>query len=343
MLNKSKKILDKMGPYVDEGLILVTPNFELEILSDAAYKFLEIKQKSKKLHIFDLPENALSKKIEEMVTSDSEIGSINSGETHTLIELINLERSSVRLLIIKDDSKHEKMLNMGKEFVGNASHELRTPITIIKGFTEMLLEAGEDIEPVTQKSILKKMQASCDRMEHLVKHLLRLTDLENCDLEALASVDIHRLIEDISYQVVSIYPDFRIEHLRTEDEAKAYIDSDLIELVLTNLFKNSVKYSRDEKVIEVKVDTTGEYVYIQISDKGIGIPDKDLDKIFDRFYTVDKAHCRKLGGAGLGLSIVKLIIEKHGGKIFATSEFGQGTTMHLYLPKAKEPMQVALK
>jgi two-component system phosphate regulon sensor histidine kinase PhoR len=231
---------------------------------------------------------------------------------------------------------------MGKEFVGNASHELRTPITIIKGFTEMLLESDE-IEPAMQKSILKKMAASCERMEHLVKHLLRLTDLENTTLEALAPVDIHRLIEDISYQVISIYPDVRIEHLRKEEDVRAYIDSDLIELVFTNLFKNAVKYSKEEKVIQVKVDTSGEDIYIQVKDRGIGIPQKDLEKIFDRFYTVDKAHCRKLGGAGLGLSIVRLIVGKHGGKIYATSVEGESTTMHLHLPKAKDPYHPSLR
>jgi two-component system, OmpR family, phosphate regulon sensor histidine kinase PhoR len=343
MLNKSKKILETMAPYLDEGLVLVYPDFNLEILTAAATKFLRIKGELKKMHLFDLPDGPIVSQIEDMVAEGEEIGSIEIDGAHLLIEIIPIEKSKLKLLVIKDDSNHERMLHMGKEFVGNASHELRTPITIIKGYTEMLLEADEDIEPDTQKAILRKMQGSCERMEHLVKHLLRLTDLENCELEAQAAVDIHRLIEDISYQVVSIYPDFRIEHLRMEDDAKAFVDSDLIELVLTNLFKNSVKYSRDEKVIIVKVDTSGEQIHIEISDKGIGIPQKDLEKIFERFYTVDKAHCRKLGGAGLGLSIVKMIVEKHGGKIYATSEVGKSTTMHLLLPKAKEPEQVALR
>lgn len=342
MLNKSKKILEKLSFHIDEGMFLVTSDFQVEILSEAAHRFLKCEKDVKKCHLFDLPQSPIVKKIEEMLLDSKESAGLDINKSHVLINISSLDRSETKLVIIKDDSNQERMLNMGKEFVGNASHELRTPITIIKGFTEMLQEAGDDIDRNAQKGILKKMQASCERMEHLVKHLLRLTDLENCELEARSSVDIHRLIEDISYQVVSIYPDFSIEHLRLEDEAFAYIDSDLIELVLTNLFKNSVKYSRDEKVITIKVDTTGDDIYIQITDKGIGIPEKDLDKIFDRFYTVDKAHCRKLGGAGLGLSIVRIIVEKHGGKIFATSKLGESTTMHLYLPKAVESKMAAL-
>jgi len=342
MFYKNKKILESIAPFIDEGVILLYPNYSIEILTKKACSFLKISNKTKKLHLYQLPENAISKKLELMIDKNIKEDSIDSDNETLIITIIEVGTSDLKVIVIKDDSNHERMLNMGKEFVGNASHELRTPITIIKGFTEMLIE-GEGIDEKMQREILKKIQSSCERMEHLVKHLLRLTDLENCEIEAKAAVDVQRLIEDVSYQVISIYPDFRIEHLRKDEEALAWIDSDLIELVLTNLFKNSVKYCREEKVIIVKVDTSFDQIYIKITDSGKGIPTKDLEKVFERFYTVDKAHCRKLGGAGLGLSIVKLIVEKHGGKIYATSEPGISTTMHLYLPKAPSPLPVALK
>ena len=264
--------------------------------------------------------------------------SIENSDKVLSLELIEIDRNVKWVVIIKDCTSEEKILHMGKEFVGNASHELRTPITIIKGFTEMLLES-EKIDRKMQLSILEKINSSCQRMEHLVNHLLRLTDLENSELEGVIPLNVHELIEDISYQVLSIYPEFRIEHLRKEEDIYAMVEPNLLELLMTNLFKNSVKYSRDEKVITIKVDREENYVYIKIMDKGIGIPKNDLSKIFDRFYTVDKAHCRKLGGAGLGLSIVKLIVEKHGGKIFASSEFGKSTIIHLYLPYVEKPIK----
>jgi len=342
MFYKNKKILESIAPYIDEGVILVYQNYSIEILTEKACSFLKISKEIKSLHLYQLPESSISRKIEQMIDRGINEGVIGDENETMIIKIIDIGAFHAKVVIIKDDSNHEKMLNMGKEFVGNASHELRTPITIIKGFIEMLIE-GEGINEKMQQEILKKIQSSCERMEHLVKHLLRLTDLENCEIEAKGAVDIQRLIEDVSYQVISIYPEFRIEHLRKDEEALAWIDSDLIELVLTNLFKNSVKYCREDKVIIVKVDTTYDQIYIQISDKGAGIPTKDLEKVFERFYTVDKAHCRKLGGAGLGLSIVKLIVEKHGGRIFATSEPGISTTMHLYLPKAPSPLPVARK
>ncbi|MCH9618879.1 MAG: Sensor histidine kinase WalK [Chlamydiia bacterium] len=332
MWYKNKKILKAAAPFLDEGVFLLYPDLKIEIVTDAAYQFLKIPKEKSNLTLFHIPDSSISKKIETMLSEDKETDSVIYLEKSIAIRILSIEKSDLKLIIVKDDTGQEKILNMGKEFVGNASHELRTPITIIKGFTELLLET-DGIERSMQKEILGKMFASCVRMEHLVNHLLRLTDLENCTAESFTEVDIHQLIEDVSYQVISIYPEVRIEHLRKDGAAKAFVDADLIELVLTNLFKNAVKYSRDEKLLTVTVDSSGDEIYIKVQDKGIGIPEKDLEKIFDRFYTVDKAHCRKLGGAGLGLSIVKLIVEKHKGKIYATSDLGLSTTMHLHLPK----------
>lgn len=332
MWYKNRKILKAAAPFLDEGIFLLYPDLKIEMITDAAYAFLKAPKGKENLSLFHIPDSSISKKIEVMLSEGQEVGSVVYLEKNISIRISKVDKSDLKLIIIKDDSGQEKILNMGKEFVGNASHELRTPITIIKGFTELLLET-DGIERSMQKEILSKMFANCVRMEHLVNHLLRLTDLENCSAESFKQVDIHQLIEDVSYQVISIYPEVRIEHLRTDEPAIAFVDSDLIELVLTNLFKNAVKYSRDEKIITVTVDSSKKDIYIKVQDRGIGIPEKDLEKIFDRFYTVNKAHCRKLGGAGLGLSIVKLIVEKHKGKIYATSDLGLSTTMHLHLPK----------
>ena len=335
MILKNKKILKEIAPFLEEGIFRINCKMEVEILSLVACNFLQVEKNVKRCLFSLLNKTPLTEKIKKMMEEGEDHCLLEDEDRSFSIRLITFTKWNDYICVIKDASDHEKMLHMGKEFVGNASHELRTPITIIKGFTEMLLDSDE-IDPLMQKSILEKMSASCLRMEHLVNHLLRLTDLENSDLGGVISVDIHSLIEDVSYQVLSIYPEFRIEHLRTDEEIYALVDADLIELVMTNLFKNAVKYSREEKVIIVQVEILEEEIYIQIKDKGIGIPKKDLKKIFNRFYTVNKAHCRKLGGAGLGLSIVKLIVEKHGGNIYATSELGVSTTLHLHLPLEKK-------
>ena len=329
---KNTKILKAIAPYLDEGLLLYHEDGTLEVISQAARDFLKIPKEQDKTSLMHLQTSSIVSKIEEMVETNNFFDVTIYLEKSISVEFLDIEGESAKILLIKDESHAEKILNMGKEFVGNASHELKTPITIVKGYTELLLQ-GEAISDAMQHEILQKMFASCTRMEHLVNHLLRLTDLEHCTDETFSEVDIHQLVEDVSYQVISIYPEVRIEHLRKEEAAKAFADPDLIELVLTNLFKNAVKYSREEKLITVTVETQEKDISIQVEDRGIGIPEKDLEKVFDRFYTVDKAHCRKLGGAGLGLSIVKLIVEKHKGKIYATSVPGLSTTMHLTLPK----------
>ncbi|MCH9812119.1 cell wall metabolism sensor histidine kinase WalK [bacterium] len=329
---KNKRILRAIAPHLDEGILLYFPSGRIEVLTEAVHSFLKIPGDISKFSLLHVADGPILSEIEEMLAEQKIMGSTTHMEKAIAIEIVPIEGVPEKLIVIKDASHEEKILNMGKEFVGNASHELRTPITIIKGYTELLLQSDMIEEPM-RTEILKKVFANCERMEHLVNHLLRLTDLEHCNTDNFSEVDIHQLIEDVSYQVISIYPEVSIEHLREEEEAKAFVDNDLIELVLTNLFKNAIKYSRDEKLITVTVETREKEISIEVQDRGIGIPEKDLEKIFERFYTVDKAHCRKLGGAGLGLSIVKLIVEKHGGKIYATSVPGLSTTMHLLLPR----------
>ena len=338
---KNTKILRAMAPHLDEGILLYDPSGKIEVLTKAIHTYLKIPTDVSSLSLFHVVDGPILSKIEEMLAQGELSGSLTYLEKVIAIEIVPIEGESKQLIVIKDASHEEKILNMGKEFVGNASHELRTPITIIKGYTELLMQADVVEEPM-RREILQKMFANCDRMEHLVNHLLRLTDLEYSSTDNFTEVDIHQLVEDVSYQVISIYPEVEIEHLREEEQAKAYVDSDLIELVLTNLFKNAIKYSREEKRITVTVEAQEQEISIRVEDRGIGIPEKDLEKVFERFYTVDKAHCRKLGGAGLGLSIVKLIVEKHGGKIYATSVPGLSTTMHLTLPRFISSKQKAL-
>lgn len=338
---KSKSKLAKTAPYMEEGVLLIDKHFSIEVLSSVTSRLLKLEANQKFFTYSEDLQSPILDKIILMIKGNKLSERVKLDDIMYSLQLIDDGKKGSFIAVIKDTTSIEKALHMGKEFVGNASHELRTPITIIKGFTEMLLES-EQIQPSMQRSILEKIAASTARMEHLVNHLLRLTDLENNELEGVIPANIHELIEDVSYQVLSIHTDFQIEHLRKEEDLFCLVEPDLIELVLINLCKNCVKYSREEKVIEIKVDREDSYVYIKITDKGIGIPEKDLVNIFDRFYTVDKAHCRKLGGAGLGLSIVKLIVEKHKGKIYATSELGKSTSMHVYLPLAKTPASVGL-
>jgi two-component system, OmpR family, phosphate regulon sensor histidine kinase PhoR len=235
------------------------------------------------------------------------------------------------ILVLQDKSSHYKVLEMGKDFVANASHELRTPITIIRGFAETLHDLPE-LPREMVSDITEKIVRNCQRMDNLVKNLLTLADLENIPESRFQECDLIALIENSKQVVLSIYEDAQVRIEKTKETIAVDADPDILELAIINLVDNAAKYSSPPAQITIKVDQIGDEAKIIISDKGIGIPPEDIEHIFERFYTVNKAHSRRLGGAGLGLSIVKTIIEKHHGTIAVASMLKHGTTFTISLP-----------
>ncbi len=235
------------------------------------------------------------------------------------------------ILVLQDKSSHYKVLEMGKDFVANASHELRTPITIIRGFAETLHDLPE-LPREMVSDITEKIVRNCQRMDNLVKNLLTLADLENLPESRFQECDLIALAENSKQVVLSIYEDAKITIEKSKDTITVDADPDILELAIINLMDNAAKYSHPPARITVKIDQVGDEAHIAITDKGIGIPPEDIEHVFERFYTVNKAHSRRLGGAGLGLSIVKIIIEKHHGTISVSSVLKQGTTFTIVLP-----------
>jgi two-component system, OmpR family, phosphate regulon sensor histidine kinase PhoR len=235
------------------------------------------------------------------------------------------------ILVLQDKSSHYKVLEMGKDFVANASHELRTPITIIRGFAETLHDMPE-LPKEMVSDITEKIVRNCQRMDNLVKNLLTLADLENIPESRFQECDLGPLMENSKQVVLSIYEDAQIRIEKSKESITVDADPDILELAIINLMDNAAKYSTPPAQITIKIDQVGDEARIIIADKGIGIPAEDIEHIFERFYTVNKAHSRRLGGAGLGLSIVKTIIEKHHGGISASSVLRQGTSFTVTLP-----------
>ena len=234
--------------------------------------------------------------------------------------------------ILRDVSSTHKMMKMGRDFVANASHELRTPITIIKGFIETLRDMPQVTEAMLD-DILEKVLRSCERMEGLIKNLLILADLDYLPDSQKKVCEVVTLVDSCRRMIAAVHPDATVEVLPNKEEIFIRADPDLLELAIMNLIQNGVKYSGEKAHVTVKIEEILGEVRITIADRGCGIPEKDLRNIFDRFYTVDKARSRKLGGAGLGLSIVKTIIEHHEGNISAHSKVGVGTEFTAALPK----------
>ncbi len=244
------------------------------------------------------------------------------------------------LLILQDKSSQYKIVEMGKDFIANASHELRTPITIIKGYAETLQDLPSISRPMLSE-ITEKIVRNCHRMDNLVKNLLILADIEYIPESRFQPCDMVALTDNCKHLLLTLYPHTQIDIEKSHDKILVEANPDLLELALMNLLENGVKYSTKPAHLTVYLKEQGDETVVAVQDRGVGIPQDDLPHIFERFYTVDKTHSRRLGGAGLGLSIVKTIIEKHEGSVSVASVVGQGTTFTLQLPQHRHAYQGA--
>ena len=237
------------------------------------------------------------------------------------------------IAVIQDITEHVKLDNMQKELVADVSHELKTPITSIMGYADTLLEGGYDEE--TQQKFLNVIASESRRMARLVTDLLTLsrydsnkkkTQKEAFDLGELVKKCQEKLAIEIKKK------NHTVNCFVTADVPLVYADKDDIERVVLNIMTNSIKYTQDGGEIKIYVGFVYNDAYIKIFDNGIGIPEEDLSRIFERFYRVDKARTREMGGTGLGLSIAKEILDKNGGSIDIKSKVGEGTEVVIRIP-----------
>ncbi len=321
---------------LEEGVLWIGRGFKVRFLNFAAAKFLDLPLRHVVGRSLDAIDHSVLHQAKELLIKSGEQGCAVSQtlsiEGKGYFELVAEERRRGRgVVVLRDRTDQRQVIEMGKAFVANASHELRTPITIIKGFAETLQDVPNLSKEVLQE-ITEKMVRNCSRMENLVKSLLTLADLETLPASRLQECDVLSVIETCAHLLAPLYPEASLEVCTYQDSALLRADPHILELALFNLFENAAKYSAKPAVIAVDVLVEGEELHIAIKDQGIGIASQDLERIFDRFYTVDKARSRKLGGAGIGLSIVKTVVQKLDGTITVSSEMGKGTTFHLTLP-----------
>ena len=237
------------------------------------------------------------------------------------------------IAVIQDITEHVKLDNMQKELIADVSHELKTPITSIMGYADTLLEGGYDEE--TQQKFLNVIASESRRMARLVTDLLTLsrydsnkkkTQKESFDLGEL----VKRCQEKLAIEIKK--KQHKVNCFVTADVPLVYADKYDIERVVLNILTNSIKYTPEGGEIKIYVGFVYNDAYIKIFDNGIGIPEEDLSRIFERFYRVDKARSREMGGTGLGLSIAKEILDKNGGSIDIKSKVGEGTEVVIRIP-----------
>lgn len=238
--------------------------------------------------------------------------------------------------VIQDITEHVKLDNMRKEFVADVSHELKTPITSIMGYADTLLEGEYDKE--TQSKFLNVIATEARRMAKLVTDLLTLSkyDSKKAKVEE-TEFDLGELVkqcqEKLRFEIEK--KQHNIECFVTASVPPVKADRYGIERVVLNILSNAIKYTPEKGNIKVYVGFVYNDAYIKVIDNGIGIPENDLSRIFDRFYRVDKARTREMGGTGLGLSIAKEILTQNKGSIDIKSEVGKGTEVVIRLPAKK--------
>lgn len=247
------------------------------------------------------------------------------------------ERAGGIIVVIQDITKQAKLDEMRKEFVANVSHELKTPLTSIKTYSETLLDQELDTE--SKNKFLNVILTEANRMTRLVSDLLQLTKF---DYKKVAWnkiwFDLPELVKQVceKHKIQAESKNQILDCFVTANVPNVYADRDGIEQVVTNIVTNSIKYTGENGSIKVYVGAVHNDAYIKVIDNGIGIPKEDLPRVFERFYRVDKARSRELGGTGLGLPISKEIIEANGGSIVMNSEVGKGTEVIMKIPCNKE-------
>lgn len=235
------------------------------------------------------------------------------------------------LILFQDISKTLEGEKMQKRFIADASHELKTPIAVLKGMIEILNREDFD-DPITQKEFLTQMDLEIKRLESLVKDLLQLSRLslssvilerQKCDLCTLIDDAVKSLQKVADKKGLHIIKDYQCNEL-------VFCDPKKMTQVMLNLISNAIKYS-DQGNITLRTYQERSWFMIDVQDEGCGIKEEDQHKIYERFYRVDDDRCRKSGGSGLGLPIVRSIMEAHGGTIEVESTYGKGSTFRVKL------------
>lgn len=288
------------------------------------------------LHInYNVKIKVIKNKLNKQLPVLPEKSALNNTDIITEIDL----RIDTLIEERKKEIEHLKKLEAyRKEYIGNVSHELKTPIFNIQGYIQTLLDGGlEDLE--VNRKFLERVDKSVERMITIVEDLQTITQFETGELQLdFETFDISALAKDICESMEMRAKSKNISlSVRELDNISYLVEADrfVIRQALANLIVNSIKYGKEWGETKILFRDNGDFIMVEVSDNGIGIDKKHLPRLFERFYRVDKSRSREQGGSGLGLSIVKHIIEAHGQNINVMSTVGVGSVFSFNLEKAK--------
>ena len=249
------------------------------------------------------------------------------------VTLLKQSHRADAILVLQDITAVQRIDKMRADFVANASHELKTPITAIRGFAETLIE-DDTIDRAIQQRFMRKIHGQSIRLSALVSDLLALSRLESNDEAYNTQVDLQQVVQRVcaNLQAVAQTQQVTLE-LQTKDGPMMLLgDDNALGQMATNLIDNAIKYTAAKGTVTVALTVTEGVAVLAVKDNGLGIDESDQERIFERFYRVDKARSQSLGGTGLGLAIVKHIVQSHKGLLQLNSKLNQGSTFTIKIP-----------
>ena len=339
-MTRQKKQIETIILHMTDGIIAFNIQGEVILVNQAAIRLLQLLPQDKDFNTIFNKKIHLDINMEKIIylenwTSSEQKITIGDKVLNMFFAQFKDEndRPSGIMVLIQDITEHVKLDNMRKEFVADVSHELKTPITSIMGYADTLLEGEYDKD--TQNRFLGVIAEEARRMAKLVTDLLTLSRFDNNQiLQEKVKFDLGVLVKQCleKVQIEIDKKKHKVECFVTADVPNVYADKEGIERVVLNILTNSIKYTPDGGNIKIYVGFVYNDAYIKVIDNGLGIPEEDLSRIFERFYRVDKARTREMGGTGLGLSIAKEILDKNNGTIDIKSQKGKGTEVVIKIP-----------
>jgi two-component system phosphate regulon sensor histidine kinase PhoR len=347
-IQQEARRLDAVLSGMDEGLIVVDADEKLLLANPAVCQMFDIEMpRDMGRPVWELIRHqSVERAISKAMTRDRPHQRIvelrGKPSKHLAINATRLqdEESALVIVMFHDITDLHRLENVRREFVANVSHELKTPLASIQGFTESLLHgAMEDSE--YNREFLQRILEQADRLNLLIQDMLALARVEAGEHPFdETAVDIQQVVNGCLAVQQSIAESRQIELLSAPPQSplSVHADEEGVRQILNNLVDNAIKYSDSGGRVEVGWELREEMVQLWVSDQGVGIPAESLDRVFERFYRVDKARSRELGGTGLGLAIVKHLAQAFEGDVWLTSTLGEGTTVCVSLPQANLPV-----
>ena len=343
-INSEKNKLEAILKNMADGLLAVDTEGRIILANRAAMQMLGMKQQEMEKRAYD---EIMSDFSEELMFEHIRENCLERGYHKTIekagrfydVRYDRFKDESGRdtgmIVVLLDITEQQKLENMQRDFVANVSHELKTPLTTIKSYTETLVNTEiNDCRTIGQ--FLNIIDEEADRMNRLVRELLQLSKLDNkqekwfkkdTNLVNVVKAALIKVEMTAANKLLAINC-----HFDPKQKVMTVIDRDRIDQVLLNILSNAIKYTPKGGHIDVDIYKEEDWAKVQISDSGIGIAEKEISRVFERFYRVDKARSREMGGTGLGLSIARQIIEDHGGDITIQSKLNHGSKVTISLP-----------